>query len=280
MIRASWSVSLAGKVVVTLGLLIGWAGEAVAWSPTGQRLVVAKAIDTLPKPLQKFFREHRLEMPSLAPDGEIKPPSPEEQFAVDTVSTFPFLDVPHVEKEFLLRYGERAAAVGRLPWLIDESYKRLVDAFRSGDKARVLTEADSLARLVARLHNPLVLTGNGDGQKSEQQGLSARFSEKGLEASQDHLRIETDAAVFLDDPREFAFSTVNSTYIWLDNVLYLEELAKRGKLGYDTAYYAEFQRRLAPILSDRLSRASEAAGSYWYTAWAVAGRPALGAPAH
>lgn len=250
-------------------------GNAAAWSPTGQRLVVAKAMDTLPKPLQKFFRDHRLEMPSLAPDGEIEAPTADQRFAIDTVSTYPFIDVPHVEKEFQAQFAERAMAVGRLPWLVDESYRRLVEAFRSGDKSRILTEADLLARLVARLHNPLLLTGNGDGQKSEQHGLSARFSEKGLEASQDRLKFETDAAVFLDDPKEFAFSTVNATYIWLDNILYLEELAKRGKLGYDTAYYAEFQRRLAPLLSERLSRAAEAVGSFWYTAWAAAGRPPL-----
>ncbi len=232
-------------------------------------------MDTLPKPLQKFFRDHRLEMPSLAPDGEIEAPTADQRFAIDTVSTYPFIDVPHVEKEFQAQFAERAMAVGRLPWLVDESYRRLVEAFRSGDKSRILTEADLLARLVARLHNPLLLTGNGDGQKSEQHGLSARFSEKGLEASQDRLKFETDAAVFLDDPKEFAFSTVNATYIWLDNILYLEELAKRGKLGYDTAYYAEFQRRLAPLLSERLSRAAEAVGSFWYTAWAAAGRPPL-----
>jgi hypothetical protein len=34
-------------------------------------------------------------------------------------------------------------------------------------------------------------------------------------------------------------------------------------------------RRLGPILRERLSSAAEDAGSYWYTAWTAAGRPAL-----
>jgi hypothetical protein len=256
-------------------LLSFFPGGVGAWGLPGQRLVVTKAIDTLPKHLQKFYRDHRFEMPSLAPDGEVPTPTAEERFAVDLVSVFPFEDVPLVEKDFVARYPEKAAEVGRLPWLVDESYRRLVEAFRAGDKDRILVESDAVARLVARLHNPLLLTANGDGQRSKQHGLSARFSERGLEALQDQLKLETDAAVFLDDPKAFIFSTVNATYIWVDNVLYLEELAKRGKAGYDAAYYAEFTRRLGPVLSDRLSRASEAAGSFWYTAWVAAGRPAL-----
>jgi hypothetical protein len=32
---------------------------------------------------------------------------------------------------------------------------------------------------------------------------------------------------------------------------------------------------VGPILKERLSRAAEDAGSFWYTAWSVAGRPDL-----
>jgi hypothetical protein len=66
-----------------------------------------------------------------------------------------------------------------------------------------------------------------------------------------------------------------ASYVWLDNTLYLEELAKRGKSGYGEIYFEELARRLGPIVRERLSRAAEDAGSYWYTAWTVAGRPEL-----
>jgi hypothetical protein len=65
------------------------------------------------------------------------------------------------------------------------------------------------------------------------------------------------------------------TYVWLDNTLYLEELARRGKSGYGDPYFEDLARRVGPILRERLARAAEDAGSYWYTAWTVAGRPEL-----
>ena len=63
--------------------------------------------------------------------------------------------------------------------------------------------------------------------------------------------------------------------MWLDNLLYLEELAHRGKAGYGDIYFDDLARRVGPILREHLSRAAEGTGSYWYTAWTVAGRPEL-----
>jgi hypothetical protein len=163
--------------------------------------------------------------------------------------------------------------VGRLPWLIHEAYARLVDAFKSGDKAKILEESDTLARLVAEMHNPLALSDNADGQKTGQHGLWLRFSQKLAEAMERKLELNPGAAVYLDDPKEYVFSLLNATYVWVDNVLYLEELARRGKGGYTEAYYDDLIRRAGPVLRERLSRAAEAVGSYWYTAWTTAGRP-------
>jgi hypothetical protein len=86
------------------------------------------------------------------------------------------------------------------------------------------------------------------------------------------LKLKTDAANYLDDPNEFVFSMINANYVWVDNVLYNEELAKRGN-QYSTAYYDLFKLRAAQILGWRFSAAAEYVGSYWYTAWTDAGRP-------
>jgi hypothetical protein len=87
------------------------------------------------------------------------------------------------------------------------------------------------------------------------------------------LDLSPGPAVFLDDPAEYVFSMLNASYVWLDNVFYLEELARRGKGGYTEAYYEDLIRRLGPVLRERLSSAAEDVGSYWYTAWTAAGRP-------
>jgi hypothetical protein len=249
---------------------------AGAFGPVGQQAVVAKAIETLPKPLNRFYKDHRLQMPSLSPEATPGGRTPDRRFEVDRLMAFPFLDLPHSEAGLKARFGEDVGErIGRLPWLVEDGRARLVEAFRAEDRPRILEESDLLAGLIIDLHNPLALTENSDGQKTLQHGLKARFSVRSLEAMQTRLKLSPDAANYLDNPKEFVFSMINGTYVWLDNVLYEEELARRGKPGYTETYYEDFERRVWPIQRLLLDKAAEAVGSYWYTAWVAAGKPEL-----
>jgi hypothetical protein len=248
---------------------------AGAWGPAAEQAVVSRAIDTLPKGLKPFYKNHRYEIPSLALEPVFPEDSPERRFAIDRLMSWPFADAPRSEKEMKQRYPEQAATVGRLPWLIQESYARLVEAFKGGDKVKILNESDTLALLVAEVHNPLTLTDNADGQKTGQHGLWVRSSVKLAEAMKDRLKVDPDSAHYLDDPNEYFFAMVESSYVWLDNLLYADLLARKGKAGYGEIFFESFELRAGRNLGDRLSRAAEDAGSYWYTAWTAAGRPAL-----
>ena len=232
------------------------------------------AIDTLPKQLKPFYKAHRAEMPALGVEPEFPPHSPERRFLVDRLEPFPFTDLPRSEAALKAKYADKANGVGRLPWLLEESYARLVEAMKAQDKAKILAESDTLAGLVVDIHTVVNLSDNFDGQKSGQSGLYARYVEKVLQYDRD-LKLSPDAARYLDEPKEYVFSMMLATYVWLDNVLYLDDLAKRGKSGYGEIYFEDFAKRVGPILKDRLSRAAEDIGSYWYTAWSVAGRPEL-----
>ena len=263
-------------VLLVATCLFGAAGPAVAFGPVGQQAVVTKAIDTLPKTLSKFYKDHRLEIPSLAPEATFAERTPERRFEVDRLMPFPFLDLPRSEGSLKARFGDDVSErIGRLPWLIQESYARLLAAFKEGDRAKILEESDVIAGLIIDLHNPLSLTENSDGQKTMQHGLRARFSVRSLEAMQTRLKLNPDAAAYLDDPKEFVFSMINGTYVWLDNVEYEEELAHRGKPGYTETYYEDMERRVWPIQRALLSKAAEAVGSYWYSAWIQAGKPEM-----
>lgn len=237
--------------------------------------VAVAAIETLPKQLKGFYKAHRAEMPSLALEPEFPVRGPDRRFMVDRLVAFPFRELPRSEAALRAKYAEKAEGIGRLPWLIQESYARLVDAMKARDKERILAESDVIAGLVVDMRRPLSLTENYDGQLSGQHGLWVRVAEKLPQALGRELKLSPDAANFLDDPDEYVFSMMVSTYVWLDNVLYLEALARRGKAGYGDPYYDSLARRVGPVLRDLLSRAAEDAGSYWYTAWTAAGRPEL-----
>jgi hypothetical protein len=237
--------------------------------------VVEAAIDSLPKQMKPFYKAHRAEMPSQALEPEFAPRTPERRFLVDRLAPFPFDELPRSEAALKAKYAAKAEGVGRLPWLIQESYARLVEAMKAGDKPRILTESDVLAALVVDVHTVVNLTDNFDGQRTGQHGLYVRFTEKLPQWASKELKLSPDAARYLDDPKEYVFSMMTATYVWLDNVLYLEQLAKRGKPGYGDIYFEDVARRVGPILRERMSRAAEDVGSYWYTAWTVAGRPEL-----
>jgi hypothetical protein len=270
----SLPLNIAGGACVAAAFALA-AGEARAWGPVAHQTVNSHAIDTLPKGLKPFYKNHRLEMPSLSPEAVMPEEGLDRRFAVDRLLPFPFADVPRTEPELKTRFGDAGEKAGRLPWLIEQSYQRLVEAFKSADKNRILAESDQLAGLVADLHNPLALSDNADGQKTEQHGLWARFSTRLPEAMQNRLKLDPDAAHYLDDPRAYVFAMITDTYVWLDNLLYLEDLAHRGQGGYTELYYEMLEQRAGRLLRDRLSQAAGDVGSYWYTAWTAAGRPEL-----
>jgi len=282
--KRQWAV----RMLLTAALPLAGAGFAAAQparpaGPEGRervlelahQVVVSAAIDTLPKPLKAFYKAHRQEMPSLALEPEFPVRGPDRRFMVDRLLPFPFRELPRSEAALKAKYGEKTEGIGRLPWLVQESYARLVEVMKAGDKEKILAESDVLGGLVVDLNSSLNLTDNFDGQKTGQHGLWVRLVEKLPQAIGRDLRVSPDAANYLDNPKEYVFSIMLGTYVWLDNTLYLEELVRRGKAGYGDPYFEDLARRVGPILRERLSRAAEDAGSFWYTAWTVAGRPDL-----
>jgi hypothetical protein len=260
---------------LTLGLLLT-AVPAWPFGPAAHRAVSEEAVETLPKGLKPFYKAHKAEMTTLSFDGLTEEESPERRFAIDRVGRFPFDDVARTEATFKEKHAAELAQMGRLPWLLKESYARLVVAFKAQDRQKILAESDVLAGLVTDLHNPLAVSRNSDGQETGQHGLWMRFSVNLPEAMQKRLSVKGDAADFLDRPNEYVFRILVSTYVWLDNLLYEEDLARRSSPGgFGDIYYDTLARRAGLILKDRLSAASSAVGSFWYTAWTEAGRPEL-----
>jgi hypothetical protein len=248
---------------------------ALAWGPGAHARITAEAIETLPKGMKAYYKAHKLEIPSLSPEATLAEDAPERRFTVDRVVPFPFADLPHTEAALQQRFPEEAAKIGRLPWMIQEAYGKLVEAFRSGDKTRILAESDAVSAYVADMANPLALADNSDGQKTGQHGLWVRFSTKLPEAMDKRLKMGPEAARFLDDPKAHVFAMATNSYIWLDNLLYEEDLARRGQAGYGELYYESLERRAGALLRARLDQAATDVGSYWFTAWTAAGRPDL-----
>ncbi len=273
--RSRRIVSTLSLSFAVAALAVAPAAPAQAWGPGAHARITSEAIETLPKGMKAYYKAHKLEIPSLSPEAEIAQDAADRRFTVDRLVPFPFADLPRTEAALKEKFGDDATKIGRLPWLIQESYAKLVEAFRAGDKARILAESDRVAQYVADMSNPLALSDNADGQKTGQHGLWVRFTTKLPEAMDKRLKIGGEAARFLDDPKGHVFAMGGASYIWLDNLLYEEELAKRGQSGYGELYYESLERRAGWLLRARLDQAATDVGSYWFTAWTAAGRPEL-----
>jgi hypothetical protein len=249
--------------------------RAEAWGIGAHRVVHARAIRTLPKDMRRFFERHQLEMPTYSPDGKVAEEGAERRFAIDRYARFPFVDFPVDQSAFGERFAVKDDTVERLPWLVQESFARLVAAYRTRDKDVILEEADTLASLVTDLHNPLALTENHDGQLTRQDGLWVRFAVRLPEALANDLDLKADVAHLIDDPDKYVITMMRATYIWLDNLIYEEEIAARNRAGYTSLYFEDLERRVKDLLELQLTAAARHVGSYWYTAWIRAERPNL-----
>jgi hypothetical protein len=261
------------KRLVAILLVVLLPGSSFAWSDAVYRLVLQKAIDTLPKGQKKYFDDHKYELPSLVPD-EDPPVRPEgRRFALDLLGSFPFNDLPREEAGVKAKADPEA--VGRLPFLLLEAHARLIEAFKSGDKERILREADAVGILATDLNNPLALTRNFDGQGSAQPGLSKRFTSQLAQNMEGKLKVNPEAARLLENPRDYIFGSMIRSHIWVDNILYIDSLSYRGKSTYGGPYFEALVLRAGRLLDEILSSASTDVGSFWYTAWTTAGRPEL-----
>ena len=124
-------------IVSSVGLL-ALPGQARAWSQSIHQEILARAIDTLPSGLKPFYKSHKIELPSLAPDATPTEEGADERFLIDTLAPYPF-DTCSTPKRRSAAHPDDAAKWDGCRGS-SESYARLVAAFRTGDKAKILEE--------------------------------------------------------------------------------------------------------------------------------------------
>ena len=119
------------------------------------------------------------------------------------------------------------------------------------------------------------MTSRGFVPCPDQAGVAKRLSARLPEDMEGRLKINPEAARLLENPRDYVFAAMVRSHIWVDNILYADSLAYRGKSSYTGPFFEAFELRAGRLLGDLLSSAAADVGSFWYTAWTEAGRPEL-----
>ena len=255
--------------------------SASAWGPTAHRVIVNGAVDTLPPELRTFFGANRAFFTNhsfdAAREAEKNPLEKRNQFIyLDRYGNFPYLALPRDYKEAVRKYS--AGTIRRngvLPWQIGVYSLKLTNALKAKDWDEVRANAAALAFYVAQAHDSFSTTQNFDGRLSAQYGVDKRYGTSLVDRYSMFFVIRPAEAVKVDDPTFYAFDIVLEANTWLDNVLWADRRARADLPDYTDEFYDRFYNQVGIVLVKQVNDACHNVGSYWYTAWLNAGRPAL-----
>jgi hypothetical protein len=272
---------LSGFVGKVLLVWLAGSGTAWAWGPSAHRLVNSWAIETLPPEIRAFFESNRQFLIEHANDPAewMKKDRYERQrhfLYLDKYGMFPYLDLPHSFQRAVERFGSgKVNRDGVLPWQIGEYSLRLTNALKAQNWSEAKLNAAILAHYVADAHDPLHTTANYDGQLTGQTGLATRFGVTLIDRYQGFFIFRPVPAAKIDDPTEHAFQAVLESNTWFSQVILSDRRSVEGLRDFNDDYFDRFYSQIGSIAVRELNAAAHDAGSYWYTAWLNAGRPAL-----
>ncbi len=281
--RRRFSVSVLGKGKVLLLAVAGLLAPrlALAWGESAQRLIVNRAVDTLPFELRPFFENNRKFLMDHVDDPlgliDQHPWERNNHFIkLDKYGKFPFTTLPRDYKAAIDKYGKsKIQSTGLLPWQIGVYSQKLTEDMRAGRWDQAKLDAAFLANFVAEAHDPFNTTENFDGRITGQNGINNRFNSVLVVRYGSFFPISPHDAFFISDPTDYAFEACLEAHSVVESVLLADRRAMKGLTSYTDEYYDRFYNLTAPALIRQISDAATDVGSYWLTAWTNAGKPPL-----
>jgi hypothetical protein len=271
-LRVLLAVALAGLCSPT---------QLPAWGNNAQRLIVNRAVDTLPAEIRSFFESNRSYFVQHVNDPmnmlDKHPNERQNHFIeLDKYGKFPFEALPRNYKAAVAKYGKsKIDTTGLLPWQIGVYSAKLTEDLKAGRWDEAKEDAAFLANYVAEAHDPFNTTENFDGTMSGQRGVNERFNTVLIDRYGSFFPLNPHDASFITDPTNFAFDACLNAHSNVESILLADRSAKHGLSSYTDEYYDRFYNLAAASLIRQLSDASTDVGSYWLTAWANAGKPPL-----
>ena len=254
------------------------------------------AVFTLPAGLNRFYKANISYLSDHAVDPD------KRRYADTAEAARHYLDVelyeahidsiPRKWEEAVKRYGlVRLNQNGILPWQIQKSYYKLVDALKDRDSLKILIYSAYLGHYLADAHVPLHTTQNHNGQLSNQLGIHAFWESRLPELFAEKYNYVVGQAIYIENPLKEAWKIITNTHKMVDTVLTFEaRLSARfpahrkysfsernNQVGkqYSWAYSKAFHDGMNNMVERQMRAAIHSIGSYWYSAWVDAGQPVL-----
>ena len=267
-----------------------------SWGFYAHRRINQLAVFTLPEQMRGFYKRNYRYLGQHAADADMR------RYADSLEAPRHYLDVENYEKNIDSipeKYADAEKKYtakhiqqnGMLPWQIQRSYYKLVDAFKTLDSLKVLKYSSDLGHYVADAHVPLHTTNNHNGQLSNQTGIHGFWESRIPELFADKYNFIIGKAIYIENPLKQAWKIVKNTHLKVDSVLNIEamlnkafpadqkhDFSERGKnivKQYSIAYSKAYQDALNGMVEKQMRTSVLMVGSYWFSAWIDAGQPDL-----
>jgi len=257
-------------------ILAAWVTPLMAWGHKGHSLAAATTIQALPEELRAWYlgQEAAFIQATLEPDLR-KAQDPAEvwrhRISCETYGGPGKLPLQAAAAKALV--GAWAFEQGgQLPWVIAERHQLLVEAFRSRDRRRVISESGWLCHYVSDAQVPLHTTADRNGKSTGQKGVHKRWETDLVDHGVSSLPPPAEARPPGDLPTTIT-GWIAESHAMIQPLLEADSAAGREakvKPGSRTAALWSLQK---PQVVQQLSRSAERSGALILSAWIEAGRP-------
>ena len=271
--------------------------QANAWGFWAHQRINRLAVFTLPpemlalyKPHLEYLTEHAVDPDKrrYAIDGE----AARHYIDIDHYGVFPFDSLPRRWNDAVSKYSEDSLeAYGIVPYYLPRAVFQLKKAFEDGDLARILKISADLGHYVGDSHVPLHTTKNYNGQLTGQKGIHGFWESRLPELFASDYDFFVGRAFYIENVNQEGWDAVLESHLALDSVLSFEKdlhqkFPADKKYGYESRnnntvrvysreYSAKYHQMLDGMVERRMRKSIRRVGSYWYTAWKMAGSPNL-----
>ena len=257
-------------------VLLTWALPLLAWGPKGHLVVAEASLQSLPRPLRTWCSglEPMFIQASLEPDlWKAENPSEAWKHRIACERYGGPNKVPHQASAARALVGAWAFEQGgQLPWVIADRHRLLVEAFKSGDRSRVVHEAGWLCHYVADAHVPLHTTENRNGKSTGQKGVQKRWETDLVSLGVTKLPHPSAAVPPADLPTAIA-SWIQESHAMVQSLLEADRTAGREAKGQLEVHTAVLWLHQKDDLLQQLCRSADRSGALILSAWIQAGRP-------
>ena len=253
------------------------------WGDKGHKTITAFAMKYLPAEM-KFSMEFKKAITdhSVDPDNrkrDDKSEGPKHFIDIDYYKEF--MDGIVIKSRDTLNqlYSEEVVTKqGILPWATEETFYKLVNAFKEKNKDNILLYASDLAHYVGDGHQPLHATVNYNGQLTSQKGIHARYE---IMMVDNYLNViensfEEHKPFYVKNVQDYIFDYIVESNDYVEMILSADKYASDKTSGkFDKEYYRLLWFKTKYVTINEINSAALCLSSLIYSAWVDAGKPIL-----